>query len=248
MKGREIRPRLEIAAPGAEVDPREDDLPVTGPGDRRDPFRDLLRGEAPACAPRVGDDAVAAKGVAAVLDLQEGAGVFREDGRPEAGDPLFIPDVADQDPRRACRHFTEDIGNSFLFGVSGDEPDAGDLGDLLRGPLGVAAGDQDGRRRVFPDRPTDELAGLVVGSAGDCTGVDDIAVRRLLERDEGDPAGDERLRDPRRFALVDLAAERRHGDPDHFRFPFAIHSRRQCALSSPFSSPASNRPALRLSR
>jgi len=85
-------------------------------------------------------------------------------------------------------------------------------------------------------------------AAGDCTGVDDIAVRRRLERDEGDPAGDERLRDPRRFALVDLAAERRHGDPDHFRFPFPIHSRCQCALSAPFSSPASNRPALRLSR
>ena len=128
------------------------------------------------------------KGVAAVLDLQEGAGVLREVGRPEAGDPLFLPDVTDQDPRNACRNFPEDIGNPLLFGVAGDESDASDLGDLLRGPLGVAAGDQDGRRRVFPDRPTDELAGLAVRSAGDRAGVDDIAVRRLLERDEGDPA------------------------------------------------------------
>ena len=114
-EGRQIRLRLQIAAPGAEVDPREDDLAVTGPGDRSDPLQDLLRGEAPACAPRMGDDAVAAKGVAAVLDLQEGPGVFRKDGRPQAGDLLFLPDVADQNPRSACRHFTEDIGNPSPF-------------------------------------------------------------------------------------------------------------------------------------
>ena len=216
----QVRRGGKVAAVGAEVDPGEHDLAIPACGQGRDPGLHLPGREAPARPPGVGDDAVGTEGVAPVLDLQEGAGVLRKRRGPQSGKGTLSADVAHQnlfslsggEPLKELREVR-------LFGVPGDDADTGDPGDLLRGPLGVTAGDEDRGGRVSPDRPADQLPGLVIGPPGHRAGVDDVAVSLRLERDDRHPLGGHRLRDPRRFALVHLAPEGDHGDSNHSPVP-----------------------------
>jgi len=142
--------------------------------------------------------------------------VLRKNGCPQAGESLFLSDVPDEEPWTLCPgHLPDESRDALLFGVTGDDANAGNSGDIRRGPLGVAAGYEDRRGRILPDSPTDELPGLVVAPLGHRAGIDDVAVRLFLERDDRHPPGSHRLGYPGGFALVDLAAEGRYGDPEN---------------------------------
>ena len=65
----------KIPAVGAEVDPAENDFAVTRFAELPDFLDDGTGGQAAALATDEGDDAVGAAGVAAILDLEGGAGV-----------------------------------------------------------------------------------------------------------------------------------------------------------------------------
>ena len=162
----------------------------------------------------MGDDAVAAEGVAAVLDFQKRPGMFGEDSGSQTGDSPFPADFTDLRLRIDGSHFPEDIGNPIFFSVSDNEAYAGNPGDLFRRPLGVTARDEYGRRRIPPSGPADELPRLVIRPARDAAGVDDIAISRFVERDPGHAMQGELLGNPGRFALVHLAAQRGDRDPD----------------------------------
>ena len=204
----------KIAAPGAEVDSGEDNLTVAVQDKNRDSLLDLFAGKTPAFSPDMGDDAVAAEGVAAVLDFQKRPGMFGEDSGSQTGDSPFLADFTDLRLRIDGSHFPEDIGNPIFFSVSDNEAYAGNPGDLFRRPLGITARDEYGRRRIPPGGPADELPRLVIRPARDAAGVDDIAIRRFVERDPGHAMQNELLGNPGRFALVHLAAQRGDRDPD----------------------------------
>ena len=60
-----------------------------------------------------------------------------------------------------------------LVAVADDGGDTGNFGQLLRGALRVAAGDDDARRGAAAMDAADVGAGFAIGFGGDATGVDD---------------------------------------------------------------------------
>ena len=109
--------------------------------------------------------------VAALLDLDEGAGAADEFGDEVGGGFAGLHDVGDGGlgvgrPARGLQ----------LFGVAEDAGDAGERRPAFGGDLGGAAGDDDLRLRAFAMGAADGLAGLALGLAGDGAGVDDDGV------------------------------------------------------------------------
>lgn len=66
-----------------------------------------------------------------------------------------------------------DIGEVEFVGVADDVVHTGQGGDLFRGTLGVAAGDDDLAAGILPANTTDGGAGVLIGGGGDGTGVED---------------------------------------------------------------------------
>src|SRR5439155_13366203 len=126
-----------------DVDPGQDDLPMTDGEGPPDVGEDGLGGEAPFRPARGRDDAVGAEERAAVLDLDEGPGPL--DRRPAVGDPL------DLDAGEGRQWPSE---GSAIDPSLGRPPDEGvDLGEegVLRAIVDEAGGRIDRRERLASD-------------------------------------------------------------------------------------------------
>src|SRR6266403_1492316 len=104
----------EVAAVGAEVDAAEDDFAEAGFAEALNFLKDSFGREAAAFSTNEGDDAIGAAGIAAVLNLQGGAGVVpfpAEDGRAEQN--ILFKNIAGQD---ICGRAQEGHGVRFQSG------------------------------------------------------------------------------------------------------------------------------------
>jgi hypothetical protein len=99
------------------------------------------------------------------------------------------------------------IRQAGFFPITQHCPDAGQGGHLFRGPLGITAGDKNGRRGVLSGQAAHGLAGLLVGPGGNGAGVHQDKMRRLFLRRRGPAPGRQVLEQPGAVTLVDLTAE-----------------------------------------
>ena len=127
------------ASPVAGIDPGEYDLADAarddGPGALQYAFQRL----AARAAPRPGNGAVGTTVVAAVLDLEEGPGAFREGIGPVVGDGLRQVG-AHHLGRRAAKVCGEQLRDAELVGRAHHQAHSDAAADFLRIDLGVAAG------------------------------------------------------------------------------------------------------------
>ena len=157
--------------------------------------------------PGMGDDAVGAEGVAAVLNFQVGPGAAggwrcekRGKGLGAAQDP---PDRSGGRVRTSA----DDLRQPVLVSVADHVIDPGDGFDLFRRHLGVAAGDGDAGAGIFTDGAADGAPALHGRAAGHGAGVDDAQIRGMVRR-RGPPAiSRQGLYQTVRFILVDLAPQ-----------------------------------------
>jgi hypothetical protein len=182
------------------VDARKHDLAVSAGRQPCHRFPDALRRSAAAPAADRGDDAVGTGPIAAVLDLEEGPGP-----RPRGGNLRPAPRPAVQGG----------FGQALLFGVGDDPPDAGHPGQVVRGPLGQTAGDDDARAGAVRSRLADEFEGLAVGPGGQGAGVDDDEISTAGLGGRPQAAALEVLGPGEGFGLVDPAAEAADGERGH---------------------------------
>ena len=162
-------------------------------------------------SPHVGDDAVAAELVAAVLDLEIGPGPALEAVRGYRAEIMTLHHVGHGKKRAFVfavlpQQLFHQLGQAAAFLHAHDEVGGLQLFDLRRRPLGVAAADRQQGFRLLLGEAADQVAGLFVRHLGDGAGVDDDQprlrdlflppARRLEQGGQG-----------RAFLLVDLAAE-----------------------------------------
>ena len=109
----------------------------------------------------------------------------------------------------------QEVGQAHFFLVAEHRLHPRQGRQLGRGPLGIAAGDPEGRSGVLPGQAADSLAGLLIGPGGDGAGVDDQQVRGR-PRVRGAPAPERQFPGhPGRVALVHLAAEGDEAENKH---------------------------------
>ena len=160
------------------------DLRVAGVHEPLDLLDDDLDGLAPAPAPGERHDAEAAAVLAAVLHLHEGSRVPRRESpdRDDRERPR-LEDVAHLDERaRALPDLLEERRQGVPVLGAEDQVHPGDRRDRLRVGLRVAPGHDDHRLGIPRDGATDRLAIRVVGAGRHGAGVDDVHLRRGLER------------------------------------------------------------------
>ena len=114
--------------------------------------------------------------VAAVLDLDEGAGTAVHALDQVAGGLPHRHDVVDADRRLAVRAEAAIGGGRQLLAIAEHEVDLRHRGEAGRVDLRGAARDHDPRRRVLAPRLADRLPGLAHRLAGDGAGVDEDRV------------------------------------------------------------------------
>ncbi len=160
------------------MDAGQDNFAKSVAGHRADPVQHVAGQDAAAGSPGIGDDAVAAERVAAVLDLEKGAGVVGEAGQAQCGGCRVIHDVAD-----LARVRLEQAADGPLFAVAEDDVKLRNALQVARCNLGVAAGGDYPGIGVLAAGPPDQLAGFRIGAGGDGAGIDDVDIGRLIERD-----------------------------------------------------------------
>src|SRR4051794_33282501 len=206
---------------------RQNDFFVAALGERDDLAQNRLRRDAARESARGRDDAIRAGVIATFLDLEKGPGVARQRPRAEDLDAALALGFGDGNSfSRTLRPLDE--ADEIVHAVEADDKiDFRNARDLSRTHLRIAAGDQHAGRRAPPLRAPDELARLPVRAVSDRAGVDDIAIRLVLERDDRMPAFEPRL-DYRGVVLIDFAAER--GDRDaHVTY---LYTRRRNRMST----------------
>ena len=203
---------LQVPAPGGDLDTRHHYLPVTGlrqcPGLGNGPVEGLgAHGAA-----GIGDDAVGAEIVAAVLNLQHGAGTLPHPAGRQIFKGSALQGVVNSNvltAHAACLLFPpegQQTLQEFLpAAAAGDHIGAG-FGSFLRADLGVAAAHTQQGVGMLAAQTVQEGAIFAVGDGGDGAGVDDedIAVGlrgRLVAQT------DELLLHGLGLILVDLAAQ-----------------------------------------
>ena len=190
------------------MDSRKDDLLVTFL--RQDLYflLHVLRAAASDAASRVRDDAVAAELVAAVLNLDEGAGVLRllvdmkllvlvGSSKVRNG----LPDLFSGKPRVQKRNEVR------LAVVSDDQVNGGILSQFVRRRLDITSCRNYHRVRIFCLRAVQHLAGFFICNVRHGTGVDDIDIRFFLKAHDLIASGLQKLFHGLRFVCIYFAAK-----------------------------------------
>src|SRR5439155_1365351 len=144
----QLRPARQIAAIAADVDAGQHDLLDAGLDHRPRLGEDIGRRQAAVVPPREGDDAEGAAVIAALLDLQESAGMAREAGDAAGADPLGLHDLVDSQPGRGAQGHPGETPGVQFFLVAQDVIHFGHGGEGPRIELGRAAGDDDARQGI----------------------------------------------------------------------------------------------------
>ena len=154
----------QIGAIGGQIDPGQHDLAIAGGDKPARLFGDGAHRYRSAGPARVGDDAKGAAVVAALLDLQKGAGSALE-AVDQMGRGLI--EVGRLDPRRVVA-----LRPQFCAVV--EHPvDLRECSIALWSDLGGAAGDDDLRLGMPAASPADRLSRLPLSFGGDSAGIDD---------------------------------------------------------------------------
>ena len=191
--------------------PGQHDLLETLGGEGGDPVESHFGRHAPAGAAGIGDDAVGAARIAAVLHLQKGARVLGEALKRHAFPGPLLRYVGHHRLRLVPDSFQEADYVLFLA-VAQDQVHAGEFQELFTRHLRVAAGDHDAGLRVHARRAPDQSAGLGVGLCRDGAAVYDVDVGGFGEGDHAVPLLLQGLGHGCRLELVDLATEGGDGD------------------------------------
>ena len=191
------------------MDAGQDDLRVAGSDQAPHLFENRRHRHRTAAAAGVGDDAVTAEGVAAVLDLDEGAAALGEAVNPGDDRRLHAADVGD--PHPFCAPF-EEFDQAAFFLVAEHQRNARQGLQGGRVDLGVAAGDDHPAALVEAPGPAHQVARLAVGGGGDGAGVDQHQVGAGFEGDDAVAGLFQALLQGRRLELVGLATEGGNGD------------------------------------
>ncbi len=209
-------PLRPAAVVGADVDPRQDDLAVTG-GDRpADVGEDGLRRERALGAAGRGDDAVRAVERAAVLDLDERARPFDRraivgDSVDRRSDHVHARERGERPAHRGVaigREQRLELGEEGGLRVVADQSRPFvDPRERLRPDLDGAARDDNRGIAVGASGATHGRARLLVGDRGHRARVDEDEVRAALRVDERHAGLAEEPRRALHLRLVDLAAE-----------------------------------------
>lgn len=157
-----------IASVGAEVDACQDDLLVADGDQATDLIEDIGEGSAFFRAASDLGDAEGTAVVAAVLDLDEGAGAELA-GSGFTGERFVIEGEGIE---------AEDIVDEVIFAGIGDHAgDTGDLTDKIGFDLAVASGDDDRGVRGRAVGLVDQFSRAASGFGGDSAGIDDAKIR-----------------------------------------------------------------------
>ena len=181
---------IEIGAVIPEMNTGQHDLPITVVHQSRDLFDDFSRLPTAGTPASLGNDAKAACAIASILDLHDGAaaihhacnGDLREGARRGNGrDGDFSSAVPARFPVAwAGRQALFDLGDDAdSIGNPKHQNDSGQLRDLVRRPLRIAAGNDDPGRRLLAPNASDCLAGRGIGLGGHATGIYYVHIRRL---------------------------------------------------------------------
>ena len=209
-------PLRPAAVVGADVDPGQDDLAMTG-GDRAAHVgKHGLRRERALGAAGRRDDAVRAVERAAVLDLDERARpldrrAIVRDPVDRRSDHVHARERGERPGHRRVavgREQRLELGEERGLRVVADQPrPVVDPRERLRPDLDGAAGDDDRGIAVGAPGPPHGRARLLVGDRGHRAGVDEDEVRAAVRVDERHAGLAEEPRRALHLRLVDLAAE-----------------------------------------
>ena len=147
-------------------------------------------------SPRIRDGTVSTAALAAVLNLDIGAGTLKvRDGHRLKGAPLQRSDLKERTRRLhpGAPQADRRIRNRQLVPVSDDAVHAGNGSDGIRRLLCRTARDDQERLRVFGQQAPDRLPRLAVGFCRHGTGIDHVKIADLLRRTDRKAARRQRL-------------------------------------------------------
>jgi len=197
---------MPFPAPGGDFDAVDDDLPVALGGELPRLRHRIFKRQGAHPPAGVGDDAVGAEIVAAVLDLQQRP---RPLGKAAGGQLLERARkarVLDVLPAELFRGGRRQFVQKFRAAVRADEYIHVELPDLLRRGLRVAAAYADHRVRIELPRTPDGVARFFVGDRRDGAGVDDVAVADAVEFTQRVAARQKELLHGLRLVLIHLTS------------------------------------------
>ncbi|KAF0189989.1 MAG: hypothetical protein FD168_287 [Desulfobulbaceae bacterium] len=176
-------------------------------------LENFFQGQAAAGAAGVGDDAVGAEIIAAVLHPEAGAGPTPEVTHGQMADLFFLQDRGHEHSRVARSGAERSLHQLLLVGVADNADGRIDqLRQFLAGHLGITAGDNDSCFGVLADELTDNMSGLSPGTGSDGAGVDHNDISTFLGADHAAAGSLKAALEGGGFILVDLAAKGADGN------------------------------------
>ena len=205
-----------LVAVGPEMNARDDDLDMAIVDQSPDGGSDSSDGGASGPTSHVGNDAVGAMGITAVLDFHEGPRAIedgrdgfdrREFGRLEPGDVR----VEHQGFGRACVGLQGGLRNDRKAAaecMADDRGNSGQGGEHLGISLGGTAGDHDACIGIFALNPSDGFSDVCVRAMGDGAGVENHDVGVVDRRSACELMSIECFGEACRVGLIHATAER----------------------------------------
>ena len=186
----------------------EHHFPVTGGGQLAQLGQNAAFGAAAHRAAGTGDDAVGALPVAAVLHLDEGAGVGLEPLHRQFLELLAALVRGDgHDALMAVQQLEHIVQNGLAVAVAAHQVGLQELRSLLREGLRIAAGEHGHGTGVLALGTAQPLAALLIAKVGHGAAVHHEYVRRFAFLHDGKAVGTEHLLQGAGLVQVDLAAQ-----------------------------------------
>ena len=209
------QPGAGVAAVARQADGGQHDLPVTGPGQPLQLVQDARLAAAAHRAARTRDDAIGALAVAAILHLDESAGMFGKFVQRQFLKRFALVVRADIHHPLALtvQHFFHILQDRVPVAGAGHNVRLRDGGGLLREGLGVAAGQHGHGLRMLALLPPQPFAAFLVAEVGHGAAVDHIHIGFFARFHHRVSARLKQLRQRAGFVLVDFAAQGIKIDP-----------------------------------
>ena len=204
---REAGLSVQIEAVGRDLDAGEDELAIALGIERSSLRRDLLQGQRADAAARIGDDAVGAEIVAAVLDLEHGPGAAEDGAGGKRFEHAAPEGIVHKGLKLPLLKGLQNIGDEGVL-IAAAVHDVGADGLRVGGAeLAPAAADSRERAGVLLAQAADRLAGFAPALRRDGAGIDDDEIDRLPLRCGLKALLLQEGLHGLRLVLVDLAAE-----------------------------------------
>ena len=198
-----------VGAVAGQADGRQHDLFIACVGQTAQFFQHAGLVAAAHRAAGAGNDAVGTAAVAAILDLDKGAGVLGELIHGQLFKPFSLLVGTDiyHTLLLAVQHLLHIVQNRVPVAGAGHNVSLGNLGGLLGESLGVAAGQHRHRAGVLALGAAQPLTAFLVTEIRDGAAVDDIDIGPFLVGDDGVAVFLKQLCQCASFVLIYLAAQ-----------------------------------------